>query len=252
METSSALHRMGLNEKEQRLYLAALELGRSSITELAHKAHIKRPTAYNIANDLQARGLLSVTTVDKRKVYSPTHPKRLLEIARSTEKDMEELLPNLLALYNTLKKKPKIQVFEGIEGVEIIYKEVYHSLSRREEALWFTHIGALKKSMPESLEYYKQMLKKINNPRIRELNYGDKAGVQWIKETKQFQGKNFQIRVLSPHIKYGFTDNLIFGNKLVIFSFTPDVFVIVIESEDIATTFRALFEHAWTQGQSVK
>ena len=91
----------------------------------------------------------------------------------------------------------------------------------------------------------------MHDPKIKELNYGNEEGRQWAGETKKMRGKNHFVRILSPEIEFGFSDNLIFGNKLVIFSLKENVFVIMIESEEIAKTYRALFEWAWKQGEEL-
>ena len=130
-----------------------------------------------------------------------------------------------------------------------LYRELYQSLNKREEALWFTRIGALREYMPEALTEYKKMLRRLRHPRIRELNYGDEEGKKWLIEMKRVRGRNHFIRALPTDYEFGFTDNLIFGNKLVIFSLKEHVFVTVIESEEIAKTYRALFEWAWKQGR---
>lgn len=249
MSIQSTLSKLGLDEKDCRIYEAALERGESSMTDLARHAGVKRSTTYLSIDALSRLGLVSEITRGKRKIYTPVHPQRLLEIARARERSIESALPELIALYNTPKEKPKIQVFEGPEGMRLLYQEMYDSISNKEEALWFTNIRALQEYMPYAVVEYKRMLRRIRNPHIRELNYGDAVGVRWSHELRRLQGKNHVIRVLPEKHEYGSTDNLIFGNKLVIFSLKKDVFVIAIESAEIVKTYRALFEWAWKSGE---
>ena len=249
METDKVLRHTGLSEKQIAVYAALLKLGEASMTELARAGHLKRSTAYLVVEELLVGGLIAETTKGKRMMYSAVHPRRLLDLARFRERQIEEALPELTALYNAPKEKPRIQVFEGVEGMRALYRELYQSLNKREEALWFTRIGALREYMPEALTEYKKMLRRLRHPRIRELNYGDEEGKKWLIEMKRVRGRNHFIRALPTDYEFGFTDNLIFGNKLVIFSLKEHVFVTVIESEEIAKTYRALFEWAWKQGR---
>lgn len=254
MKTEIALKKLGLDDKQQALYLAALELGKASMSELSKKALLKRPTAYNAAHELQIMGLISQATVGKKKLYSAAHPSRLLEIAHSLEHQVDKSMPALMELYNMRQQKPKVQIFEGKEGVQLLYDEVYKLLNNRQEALWFTRIDALTEYLPVSVNSYKKLLAKVKNPRIRELNYGNQAGKDWIPEMKDYlaKNKNHRIRLLSEKYEFGFCDNMIFGNKLAIFSLKDDVFVIVIESEEIAKTYRVMFEWAWKMGKELK
>lgn len=190
MSVDLALSQLGLDDKGRDVYLALLELGNASMTEIATRARLKRPTAYLAVEQLQLRGLISETTRGKKRVLTPVHPRRLLEIARSRERHMEEVLPELVALYNTPKEKPKVQVYEGKEGVELVYQEVYQSLSRQEEALFFTRIDALQEYLPFAWIEYKRTMQKLNKPRVRELNYGNEAGIAWAKEFSQLYKNN--------------------------------------------------------------
>jgi len=251
MNSTSLLQQLGLDGKAAQVYQAALELGEASMSELATKAGLKRPTTYLAVEQLELLGLLSRTLKGKRLHYSAVHPRRLQDMARLRERRIEEVLPELVALYNTPKNKPKIQVFEGLEGIQLLYEELYDLLNNKEEALFISNIAALQKFIPEALVEFKQMLRRLTNPRIRELNYGDAQGIRWAQETKRLRGKNHQIRNLAPTIEYGNCDNLIFGDKLVIFSLKKDVFATVIESPEVAKTYRALFEWAWKMGKEV-
>lgn len=52
------LKNLGLNEKEARVYLAALELGEASVQEIAQKSGVKRVTAHVAIEKLKTEGLL--------------------------------------------------------------------------------------------------------------------------------------------------------------------------------------------------
>src|SRR5438105_1212652 len=112
-----AIEKLGLSDKETKVYLAALSLGEASVTDLARQAALKRSTVHLAIGELIMLGLLSETKKNKRRIISAVHPRRLLELARFRANQVEDMLPELLAVYNAPKEKPKIQVFEGIEGV---------------------------------------------------------------------------------------------------------------------------------------
>lgn len=242
------IEKLGLSEKEAKVYLIALGLGKASITELARASSLKRSTVHLAVESLVMLGLLSETRNNKRRVISAVHPRRLVELANFRAGQIEDRMGELLALYHSPKEKPKIQVFEGIQGVRLVYRELYEILNNKEEALWFTRIDALN-TIPEVISEYKKILKRLHNPKIRELNFANSDGEKWIEEMKPYQGKNHFIRLLPADYEFGFADNLIFGNKLVIFSLKKDIFVSIIESEDIVKTYRALFEWTWKHGK---
>ncbi len=250
----STLPKLGLTENQAKVYTAALELGEASITDIARKAVLKRPTVYLLIEELELMGLISSVRKGKRTVYTAQHPNRLLEIAKSRERQIEEIMPDLLALHNAPKEKPKIQVFEGTAGIKLVYDEMYESLGKKQEALFFTDIKALQESSPTALDEYKAQLRKLKNPHIRELNYANNEGVRWSKEAAQLmKGRpHYEVRTLPTDFEFGMTDNLIFGSKLVIFSHKKDVLVIVIDSIEVAKTYRVLFEWAWRSATPIE
>jgi len=238
--------KLGLSEKQAKIYLAVLESGTSSMTQIAQKTKLKRSTCYLVVEELIVQGLLSQNLRGKRKFYTATHPRRLRDIARTREREIEEVFPKLLSLHNTPKDRPKIHTIEYsyTEGVRQLYDEIYRSLKAGEEALVFTDIRAFR-SFPASIKLYKKMLKQLKNPHIRELVPADKEGIKWLKEMKPYIGKNHRMRILPPGFPFEGTDNLIFRDKIVISSLQKEIFIIVIESKNIANTYRAFFECAW-------
>ncbi|MEK7106984.1 MAG: helix-turn-helix domain-containing protein, partial [Patescibacteria group bacterium] len=63
---SDSLSQLGLSGQESAVYLAALELGFSSISDIAKKAGIKRPTTYYIVDELIKKNLVSRAPKGKR------------------------------------------------------------------------------------------------------------------------------------------------------------------------------------------
>ena len=66
----SQLVKVGLNEKESRVYLALLELGSGTAYAVAKKAGIKRPTAYIVLDELRKRGLVLKIPKSKNTISS--------------------------------------------------------------------------------------------------------------------------------------------------------------------------------------
>ncbi len=251
MDVSALLQHIGLDQKEASVYRAALELGEATMTELARAAGLKRSTTYIDVEGLLVQGLLSETTKGKRKIYAPVHPRRLAEMVKARERQVEEALPELVALYNTPKAKPKIQVFEGEQGTRFVYTEVYAALNRKEEALWLARISAIAEHFPFAIAEFKRMIRLLKNPRIRELNFDEPAARKWAKESKHLRGTHHHQRLLRSEDEFGFTDVLIFGTKVVLFSFSRETCVVVIDSKEISQTLRAVFNALWKVGVAV-
>jgi sugar-specific transcriptional regulator TrmB len=61
MQIVRELTKLGLSEKEAKVYIAGLELGKATILELSKKAEVKRGTCYEIVMNLSNLGLFKKT-----------------------------------------------------------------------------------------------------------------------------------------------------------------------------------------------
>lgn len=113
MEKEDILKNLGLSDKEAKTYLAVLQLGSSTIKPIADKAGIKRTSVYNFIDHLVNTGLISQTKIRSRMHYSAQPPARLLELQKESLSAVENALPEFSALFNTSRKKVRVQYFDG-------------------------------------------------------------------------------------------------------------------------------------------
>jgi sugar-specific transcriptional regulator TrmB len=246
MDAIRILKQLGLSEKQSGVYLAMLELGESSMSLIAKKAGLKRPTTYLIIDELSVMGLCGEIEKGKKKLYSATHPKRIVEIAHFRSRQAESLLPQLLARQKN-SDKPKIRMLEGIRGVETAYQEAFATFNNKDEMLWIGDTGALEKNFPEVLKLYDQVLKRLHNPRIRELVHGDETSRKWVEKMNKKRMKNWKAKYIGDKFLFGSTDQLIVGDKIMTFAIGKEIFVMIIESRDITMSQRGLFNFIWNQ-----
>jgi sugar-specific transcriptional regulator TrmB len=117
------LSTIGLTKKEADLYLAALESGISSITELAKLANIKRPTAYLILEDLLNKNLLIPSPVGKNIHYIAGDPIILAKDLELKRTILANLLPELKNLYKNSQKIQKSKIDDRQKKVILNSKE---------------------------------------------------------------------------------------------------------------------------------
>ena len=126
------LQEFGLSDKEARVYLAALELGTSTIQELSQKSNVNRATTYIQVEALLKRGLLSTVDKNKKSVFIAERPDRLLSILDEQKQKIEnkhdrikKLIPDFEALYNVIGDRPRVRFFEGSVGMDAWRQDVY-------------------------------------------------------------------------------------------------------------------------------
>jgi HTH-type transcriptional regulator, sugar sensing transcriptional regulator len=247
------LQKIGLSEKEAKIYLAALELGEDTVSNIAKKAEIKRPTAYVILEELVAKGYVSEKPKHKGSTYIAESPENLKSILKEKEKAFGEALPFLRAMYNVEKGKPQVRVYEGIEGMKQIYTQtVWKS---KTEILFFSSIRKIYETIPGLLDtwvddmtkggVYQHETKEFINPDPVDIDYSLRA---------MKANPNQQVRVIPKDFPYKFigTDNAIFEDKIMMVSFEEKLFTTVIQSKAIVETMKTLFNLAWGQAIPLK
>ena len=210
------LTKLGLSENQAKVYLASLQLGADTVQNIARYALLKRPTVYLLLDDLINLGLMSKTQKNRKTVFLPADPQQLLDKVQTQEKIIGGLLPNLQALYNVNPEKPTIKIAERVDGVRNVYNTIFnYFLNHKDEELLI--FGALKDASAhfkeEVVDYFYTIMAQTLNP------------IQ--------------------------TDNMLYGNTLVIFSVQEQIFAITIESQTIAETYRTMFNMAWRSGKKI-
>lgn len=243
MELAEVLEKTGLNEKEAKVYLAMLELGPATAYRIAPKAGIKRPIAYVILENLQARGLVSVVPEGGRKLFVAADPGKILGEMEKRKELYKRFLPNLEALYadTSKKEKPQVQFFEGKEAVYALYENIFQS----KEVAFFSTIKDIISAFPD---FPKSLNKKAmaGQVRVRELLTKSPADIAYAKTMDH--GKFFEQR-FAGGIGEFFTDNCLFDGQVAFFAFDPFLYAVLIRSDGVYKSLKTLYEFAWASAE---
>jgi len=230
---------LGLSEQEIAVYLAALELGEANIQEISRKSCVKRTSIYNFIDTLKERQLLSEIKKGKRKLYSAVSPHHLVDEQKSKVASVERLIPQLLAIQNSVRNKPRVSFFEGVEGI----KEIYKTTLRDKKIIYaWEDIDKTFDIMPAQFaKWYpaERAAMKIparcidrDTPLARE--WTSKNDVRLARETRFIKSEESG------------TEINVFGDKVAFFRFDKaHPFGVVIEDKGIATAVRAAWQELW-------
>lgn len=250
MDLAKTLTQIGLTESQAKVYLACLQLGQSSVMRIAHTARLKRPSVYLILDDLKKMGLVSTVEHEKKHTYYAEAPKRLLTDLKLKTELITDALPSLDAIYNIDPEKPNIKIADGAESVRQVYNGIftYLSIHPREELLIF---GSLKDTLEhfESsvIDFFYKMMAKSNSP-VREIGNDDTETRRYYRQSHRLNPRH-DIRLIRSDGAFVQTDNMLYGNRLIIFSVKQNIFATTVESPTIAATYHTLFNMAWRSGR---
>jgi len=119
------LRKLGLSEKEVKVYLVGLELGPSAVQTIALKAGFARPTTYEIIKKLEQKGLFAETGRKGKRYFTAQSPENILGILRTQKREIEEKEREFIRIISVLelrysKEKEGIEVFKGKEGFKAL------------------------------------------------------------------------------------------------------------------------------------
>lgn len=242
MVTQDLLKNLGLSEVESKIYLAALESGKSLPKHLAEKANIKRPTLYEFLPKMLQQGLLSETMIGKRRYFVAEDPQILLEKKQAEIDQLEKLIPELRLLLATSTNKPKINFYEGVEGLKKIYLDNLHE---RKPTIEFLSLENIHPEIDKYASYYyiPQRIKRgitidiLLSGSIKSTAMNLTTDPYALRRVKILDPKKFPI----PLDCYIYGDNISFA----LYRKDSEPIGVIIRSKEIATTMRSLFNFIW-------
>jgi HTH-type transcriptional regulator, sugar sensing transcriptional regulator len=241
MNVKQVLRDFNLKKVEVDFYLACLELGNSSASQIAKKSKIERTYIYDIAKSLQQKGLIAITFSKGKKQFLASSPDKLKVIQEENLKKLEEVLPQLKSMQRTPGEKPKISFYEGIDGIEQI---LVAAMKYKGEIKGFTS----ERFLTTKDKYFETKITKLRvkrgistrfiGPVSKELEYFKKTGEE----------KKRQIKMLPQDLFSSDIEIFTFGNNNVAILNYKQEFGLIIESYDIAHVLDQIFELIWRGG----
>ena len=92
------LKNIGLTEDEAAVYIAGLEIGPTTVLEIARKTGLNRTTLYGVTERLMEKRLLTKSVAGKRTLYAAEPPEKLTLMLKDRLANLNVLLPELLSL----------------------------------------------------------------------------------------------------------------------------------------------------------
>lgn len=240
MRIKEILEQIGIDGKKADVYLACLEMGGATAYLIAKKVGLKRPTVYDIINQLMRDGLAHKSIRGNIKYFSPADPEILLKKLKSKEENINKIMPVLQNLYNSPKVKPFIRYFEGEEGIKEMYEDSLKSLRKGDEILAYVGEDVLNYLPAHADAYVRRRVEK--GIRLRGIykkneNIGKymQKNKEQLREARILDEKDFPLK----------NETNIYANKVAIASYGTEMFGMIIESAEIARSQKAIFELAW-------
>jgi sugar-specific transcriptional regulator TrmB len=235
MKSGGILNKLGLSSNEAITYTSLIELGPSTVADIAKKTGLHRPTIYQVLPKLLERDLISTTSKGKRRLYVAESPEKLRALSKNLQQELESFIPHLKSIYSSREKKPLVKFLEGRKGITSILDDVVETLPHGST---FYRYGAIRTA---------ERTDKYLPPQYRERR--DKKQLERLVITNESIAREKKKR-LEREIKilpttdglfdYDVTE-IMYGDKVAFIDYNSET-VLLIENPKIAEFQKALFK----------
>jgi len=235
------LQNVGFSEKEAHVYLSALASGTAPASQIAEHCGMKRITTYEILKKMSLKGVVFESDQSGITHFTALSPSRLFSKIEKNIADLKEKKTYLESLMTEQSVRPQVRFLHGIEGIRQGYEE---TLETSKEIL---SIANSKNIRSHWKEYDKEYVQKRSEKKIflRGIAPKDTIGEKvqkddrkCFRETRLIERDLFPPEIVENEI-------CIFDDTVLIASFQPDVFAIVITSSAVMQTQKQIFELLW-------
>jgi len=246
----TSLEALGLSKIEIDFYITSLNLGPTTIDQLAKRTNLARPNAYKIISKLEEKKLAAFST---RKKYARNFivepPTKALELLRqkgeninSQDKNLVSILPDLMALYHQGETSTKIKVLQGEEIYLKIFDQILEEARDGGEFFGSTHDFIDFISWEHELNWQKRRIKR---------NYFIKVLALPSESTNELVAKDAEslreTKILQNAAPFK-TSFQLFANKVIIWQPRAPL-ALLIEDEYIVEMLRSIFYLLWNQAK---
>ncbi len=160
------LQRIGLTPGESKVYLALLKLGQSTTGPIVKKSGVTTSKSYKILHRLEEKGLVSHVNKNKVKHFKASTPSKVLDLVtkqyedlEKRKKEVEKLIPELVAYQKQVEDEHEAEVYYGIEGLDTLFSEQLRELKKGENhyVIGITHFKNYSKGVGE---YFRRLQQK--------------------------------------------------------------------------------------------
>lgn len=241
---------LGLKEDEAKVYLCLLETGAKPVGALSKIIGIKRPTLYVYLEHLELVGLISQGIQSGVKIFIPEPAEKIrhlyerkIQDFQKQQKSLDTIIPELEKLSGLTMFRPKLQFFEGKDGIQSALLDHLSYPGCTIKAFWSIR-ATLEVTSPDFFHY-------LNIERIRKDMYHE---VIW-PANQTIEVKKFPFLGVGPEFKReirvapeGIESSMgywIYSNRILFSSSRAESYSFIIESAELVQMMLAQHKGIW-------
>jgi len=228
---TKTLEKLGLEEKEIKIYLGLLKLNNATATKISDETRIERTLCYSIVNKLIDKGLVSYIIENNVKYFKPAPPERLMQDLKEKEEELKAIMPELINLRKFKQEKTKAEIYQGKEGMKTVLRDI---IKNKKNYICFGEEGRFQETLPI---YSQQFMKRLEESGIKER-------VLVKERQKVIKSRNSEFRYVSEEFMYP-SSTVVYGDKTAIIVWSHPFLTILVENKEVADSYKSYFEMLW-------
>jgi sugar-specific transcriptional regulator TrmB len=247
-QTLELLTKIGLNDTEATIYLAGLGFVSIGVSELEKQTQIKRTTIYHALDTLLQKGMAAKKNDGKRTLFNMAKPEQLqqlinrqIKLLEQSQAEVQAIVPLLNSRLPEINSGINITHYEGIEGIKLVVEEALYARRRHWDI-----IAPVKNFFSEFDKAYAKYYIEARRTRsitARTLWEHGRDNEKISPEERRWRNPRYLPAVMQGHFK---SVIILFDNKVAIISSFQEKSAILMQSQELADTFGAMFEGLWT------
>lgn len=232
---------LGFSDKEAAVYLATLIKDHAPNTEIAEEAGLNRVTTYETLKKLRQKNVVFSSEKDGVLRFSAVSPAQIHEKFSGYVSQLASQIKELESLQQNNLIRPQVRFLQGINGVKEGYAK---TLETKGEILSIANSKNIRSTWKKYDEEYVQK-RAEKNIFLRGIAPKDTMGEQVHADDKKYCR---EIRLLDESLfpsEMVENEICIFDTSVLIVSFHPDIFAILITSPAVMQTQKQIFEILW-------
>lgn len=223
--------------------------------KIALQSGVNRSLVYKILKQLVEFGLVIENLVPSSvSTFTALHPSKLHSFIKKKEEDLKladnalhETISTLGAQFNLTNKKPSVRFYEGVKGIEMLYKDILHT----GKDIKLIRSPFDKNTQELEVLVNRQIKLQIeNNIHVRIITPMD---VPYDEKLKKRDKAELVTRCRIPREEMNISAQImIYGDKVALTSFQDCMITTIIEDKSITETFSILFEAIWKKYSKVE
>lgn len=251
------LNSLGFDEDEVKTYLLLLEHGPSTVGNLTKATGGVRTSLYGYLKRLQRGGLINQSYKGSVKIFSAEPPEKInllfeerIGNLQKSQDSYKDILPGLQKLLPSSLLAPKLQIFEGREGLQHMVKDIFLYKDLVTQSFW--PIKKMIEILTPEFFFYMNKQRIRNNLTVQALwpaaQKVDTKKYPFLGSGEQFK-REFRIAPPGIDCVMGYW---IYGRKVSFVSSQKESFGFIIESTEFAEMLLTQFKFLWNASKALK